>query len=333
MMLMMMSLKSICTSRNFSFLTVTNTLNYLPLHLGGLIKFRNSENTQIQTRMLSGLMRVQGRQLQLLSATEDEHRGLHVDMQDPMDSHLFASSLRSSLSYWTQLGKRAVWIKLPIQHNNLIEAAVKEGFWYHHAEPRYVMLAKWLPQDEPNTLPANASHRVSVGAFVINDKKQVLVVQEKNGMLRGKGVWKFPTGMANQGEDICAAAVREVKEETGIDTKFVQVLTFSTFKFLKIHREHHMAFFHKSDLFFVCLLQPLSFNIQVQETEVEAAQWMPFEEYAMQLFVQRYELLRYMVKICKARMDGQYSGFPAVAIKPSFRDGRQFIYFNTQASK
>ena len=75
---------------------------------------------------------------------------------------------------------------------------MQEGFRYHHAEPEYVMLTKWLPKDEPNSLPANASHRVSVGAFVINHKKEVLVVQEKNGMLRGKGVWKFPTGMINQ---------------------------------------------------------------------------------------------------------------------------------------
>ncbi|XP_048500858.1 nudix hydrolase 2-like [Beta vulgaris subsp. vulgaris] len=92
---------------------------------------------------------------------------------------------------------------------------------------------------------------------------QVLVVQEKNGTLRGKGVWKFPTGTINEGEDICAAAVREVKEETGIETKFVEMLTFG---------EHHMAFFEKSDLFFVFLLQPLSFNIQVQESEIGAAQ-------------------------------------------------------------
>ncbi|XP_021766651.1 nudix hydrolase 2-like [Chenopodium quinoa] len=270
------------------------------------------------------LYQVQTRQLRLLSATEDEHGGLFVDMQDPMDSHLFASSLRASLSHWTRLGKRGIWIKLPIRHYNLIEAAVKEGFWYHHAEPKYVMLAKWLPQDEPCALPANASHRVTVGAFVINDKKEVLVVQEKNGMLKGKGVWKFPTGTANQGEDICAAAVREVKEETGIETKFEQVLTF---------REHHKAFFQKSDLFFVCFLKPLSYNIKVQESEIEAAQWMPFQEYTAQSFVQRYELLRNMVKICKAKMDGRYSGFPAVPIKPSFKEGRDIIYFNNnQAS-
>ncbi|XP_057537599.1 nudix hydrolase 2 [Amaranthus tricolor] len=193
-----------------------------------------------------------------------------------MDSKLFGVSLRSSLSYWTQLGKRGVWIKLAIKHANLIEAALKEGFRYHHAEPEYVMLTKWLPKDEPNSLPANASHRVSVGAFVINHKKEVLVVQEKNGMLRGKGVWKFPTGMINQGEDICAAAAREVKEETGVITDFLDLLGL---------RQHHKAFFLKSDLFFVCLLQPLSSNIQVQESEIEAAQvYLNIIQYLLEIY-------------------------------------------------
>ena len=39
-----------------------------------------------------------------------------------------------------------------------------------------------------------------------------------------------------------------------------------------IYRQSHKSFFEKSDLFFVCLLQPLSFDIQIQESEIEAAQ-------------------------------------------------------------
>ncbi|PRQ16710.1 putative hydrolase [Rosa chinensis] len=55
------------------------------------------------------------------------------------------------------------------------------------------------------------------------------------------------------GEDITVAAVREVKEETGIDAKFSEVLAF---------RQAHKLFFEKSDLFFVCMMHPLSFEIQ-----------------------------------------------------------------------
>jgi 8-oxo-dGTP pyrophosphatase MutT (NUDIX family) len=32
-----------------------------------------------------------------------------------------------------------------------------------------------------------------------------------------------PTGLVEQGEDACAAAIRELKEETGVDAKFLGV--------------------------------------------------------------------------------------------------------------
>lgn len=49
----------------------------------------------------------------------------------------------------------------------------QEGFKYHHAEESYVMLTYWIP-DGPCMLPANASHQVGVGGFVINDKNEVM---------------------------------------------------------------------------------------------------------------------------------------------------------------
>lgn len=50
---------------------------------------------------------------------------------------------------------------------------LKEGFRYHHAEPDYLMLVCWIP-DTIDTLPTNASHRVGIGAFVMNHKREVL---------------------------------------------------------------------------------------------------------------------------------------------------------------
>lgn len=50
---------------------------------------------------------------------------------------------------------------------------LQAGFRFHHAEPDYLMLVNWIP-NTPDTLPANASHRVGVGAFVINNNKEVV---------------------------------------------------------------------------------------------------------------------------------------------------------------
>lgn len=48
----------------------------------------------------------------------------------------------------------------------------QQGFWYHHAEPTYLMLAYWIPTTA-HTLPANASHTVGIGAFIMNNKREV----------------------------------------------------------------------------------------------------------------------------------------------------------------
>ncbi|KAI7746504.1 hypothetical protein M8C21_026242 [Ambrosia artemisiifolia] len=260
----------------------------------------------------------------VLPAKDDDHGGVTVDMsttqqQQPMDPVLFTSSLKASLLYWKQQGKKGVWIKLPIEHVNLIEPAVKEGFYYHHAEPDYLMLVHWIPVTN-NTLPPNATHRVGVGAFVMKEDGQVLVVQEKGGKLRGTGVWKFPTGVVEEGEDICDAAVREVKEETGIDAKFVEILAF---------RQSHKKFFEKSDLFFMCMLQPLSFDIQKQDREIAAAQWMSFEEYAAQDFVQKNDLPKYVAEICLAKRNKHYAGFSPVSTISSFSKSQSNLYLNT----
>ncbi|KAL2969980.1 hypothetical protein AAZX31_15G113700 [Glycine max] len=185
------------------------------------------------------------------------------------------------------------------------------------------MLVYWIPES-PSTIPANATHRVGVGSFVMNEKQEVLVVQENSGLFQGTGVWKFPTGVVDQGEDICVAAVREVKEETGVDSEFVEVLAF---------RQSHNSFFEKSDLFFMCMLRPLSSDIQAQRLEILNAQWMPFEEYAAQPFIQKSELLKYINDTCLAKMGGQYSGFSPVSTSSNFSDQKNYLYLSAGALK
>lgn len=93
-------------------------------------------------------------------------------------------------------------------------------------------------------------------------------------------------------------------------------------------RQSHKSFFDKSDLFFVCMLQPLSFDIHKQDAEIEAAQWMPFEQYAAQPFVHGHELLRYISDICSAKMEGRYTGFSSVPTVTSFSQKNTYLYMN-----
>ncbi|KAH6822744.1 nudix hydrolase-like protein 10 [Perilla frutescens var. hirtella] len=254
---------------------------------------------------------------QVLPSYEDEHGGVIVEMKEAMDPNDFALILRCSLSQWKLQGKKGVWIKLPIKLVNLAETAVKEGFLYHHAEPHYLMLVNWIP-DTPNTIPANATHRLRIGAIVLNEKRELLVVLEKHGKFKGTGIWKIPTGIVDEGEDIFSGATREVKEETGVDTEFIDVLAF---------RQMHKTFFEKSDLFFLCMMRPLSFDIQIQDSEIDGAQWMPIDEYAAQPFAQQHSFFKYAADICLAKVEKGYTGFTP---RPTtfFNDQISYLYVN-----
>ena len=58
--------------------------------------------------------------------------------------------------------------------------------------------------------------KVIVNVIVKQDNK-VLMVQEAFG--DGKGMWNFPAGHLDEGENIFAGAIREAKEETGYDVR------------------------------------------------------------------------------------------------------------------
>lgn len=72
------------------------------------------------------------------------------------------------------------------------------------------------------------------------------------------------------GEDIKDAAVREVKEETGIDATFESMVTL---------RHTHNMMFENSDIYVIVLLKATSETIIKADIEIKACQWMPIDEY------------------------------------------------------
>lgn len=225
----------------------------------------------------------------VLKHAGDRYDGVVISTSDlPSDGSEFQSTLATSLEYWRNTKRRGIWLKIPISKSNLIAPAVECGFVFHHAEHDYLMLNHWLSTDE-NRMPANCTHQVGVGCVIVHQGK-LLLVQEKNGPLRGMGVWKLPTGLSDAGEDLCDAAVREVLEETGVKTEFVSILSI---------RQSHTALFGKSDLFFICLLKPKTLQIHPQAAEIVACEWIDAEVYLKQpfflkspLFSQVHEQLR-----------------------------------------
>jgi len=85
---------------------------------------------------------------------------------------------------------------------------------------------------------------------------------------------EIPGGLAELGEHLDEAAVREVKEETGINVRFKNVLSM---------RHTHGVQFNRSDLYFVCLMEPIESvdengNVVIPEpvaeaNEISAVRW------------------------------------------------------------
>jgi len=259
----------------------------------------------------------------------DMYDGLIIDPDTlPTSTTDFVDALGASVPAWQEAGFRGIWLKVPISKAHYIGHAVDAGFEYHHAEPGYLMLTQWLPMTE-NKLPPNASHQVGVGAFVFDkETRRVLVVQEKNGPLKGKKVWKMPTGLVQAGEDITEAAQREVQEETGIKTKFHSVLAM---------RQAHGLAFGKSDMFFVVALDPVqpasAQTIVPQEDEVDAAAWISLEEYTSIEFHLQRPLLKKIMEKCTAYAKGQYSGLGGYKLSSGFSQRNDLLLFGEGAEE
>ncbi|EIM08165.1 MutT/NUDIX family protein [Planococcus antarcticus DSM 14505] len=75
-------------------------------------------------------------------------------------------------------------------------------------------------------MATNKRGNVWLGAagLVVNSKGQWLVVKKRYGGLHGK--WSLPAGFVDGTETIGQAALREVKEETGIDCELIGMIGF-----------------------------------------------------------------------------------------------------------
>ncbi|KAK6944889.1 Pre-nudix hydrolase domain [Dillenia turbinata] len=250
-----------------------------------------------------------------LDAWDDEYEGVIIDSTSlPSSANAFASTLRASLSFWKAKGKRGVWLKIYLEQADLVPIAIQEGFDYHHAEPGYVMLTHWV-SEEPCMLPASPSHQIGIAGFV-------LVVKEKCPCSCA-GVWKLPTGYINKSEEIFSGAVREVKEETGISTTFLEMVAF---------RHVHLVAFEKSDLLFVCMLKPLSFEITIDEKEIQAAKWMSLDELVEQPFYTEDQMSRKIIDICMARFEDRSLGFNPHQLVSKIDGKLTFLYYHNSTS-
>ena len=192
----------------------------------------------------------------------------------------FAASFSSLITSLTTSGIRSVLVSIPGSHARLVEGVLgHEAFALHHVDPEAntVVLGAWLEEGH-SRLPEYATHSVGCGGLVLGPDESILVVREHGDLRKasdgseGVGQWKLPGGAADLGEDLPSAAVREVWEETGVETEPIGLIAL---------RQAHGFRFGRSDLYFVFALAPVNgVDIDRCRDEIYDAKWMGVREYA-----------------------------------------------------
>lgn len=64
--------------------------------------------------------------------------------------------------------------------------------------------------------------KVAVGTIIADERRHIVLV--KRAIEPGYGKWVFPGGYVDRGEDVQSAAVREAREEAGLDVRLDRLL-------------------------------------------------------------------------------------------------------------
>jgi 8-oxo-dGTP diphosphatase len=158
-----------------------------------------------------------------------------------------------------------IWIYIDINKSDYISITTKRGFVFHSCNEDYILVVKRLKENA--IIPTASNHTLGVGAVVINDKNELLVIKER---ISTAG-YKLPGGHIDDAELITTALEREVLEETGIIVEFESIISLG-------HFYPHQ--FHKSNLYILCTAIAKSSKINIQDShEIIDAKWLNVDEY------------------------------------------------------
>ncbi len=120
---------------------------------------------------------------------------------------------------------------------------------------------------------------VGVGTVILQDDKIILV---KRRAEPGKGRWTVPGGSVRLSEKVRDAAIREAKEESGLDTEIIDDRPLDVFDSI-VSDDNGRTKYHFTLLEF--LAKPKGGSLQAAEDAADA-RWVPLGE------VKNYDLTR-----------------------------------------
>lgn len=118
--------------------------------------------------------------------------------------------------------------------------------------------------------------KLAAGGIIVDDStgvRRVLLVHRP-----GYDDWSFPKGKLEAGETVEQAALREVKEETGLKCRIIRELAITRYRY----RTRTTGRLRPKSVHYF-LMERLSRRIKVPVEEVDSAEWFEIEEAARTL--------------------------------------------------
>ncbi len=121
---------------------------------------------------------------------------------------------------------------------------------------------------------SRGKRQVSSGGLVYHDREgKIEVALILRRASSGQPVWTLPKGWVEPGESLEDAALREVKEETGVTARIIDNLGDIRYQF---YSKEEKSYIQKTVHFY--LMEYLSGDTADHDHEVEEVGWFPLEE-------------------------------------------------------
>jgi ADP-ribose pyrophosphatase YjhB (NUDIX family) len=204
----------------------------------------------------------------MLETKKDLYNGLIVETESILSS---VSDFKNDLTLLLETSKKQkialLWLDLTTNQHEHIAFALSLGFEFHNCEAKRTTLTLQVIKNA--YIPVPPTHTIGVGAVVINEKNELLMVRDR--IHTSHSIYKLPGGMLEHAQSLEEGVVREVWEETGIKAKLIKMVSVLN---------SHPFTFNKSNMYVVFQLEALSSQINVIDThEIEFALWMPLDEF------------------------------------------------------
>ena len=223
----------------------------------------------------------------MLSVKEDLYNGLIVETESiPLSVSTFKTSLQELIAQAANKKIALLWLDLNSIQAQHLAAALEMGFEFHNCEAQRVTLTYQVTKGA--YIPVAPTHTIGVGAVVINEKNELLMVRDR--IHTSNSIYKLPGGMLEHSQSLEEGVVREVWEETGIEAKLIKMVSVLN---------SHPFTFNKSNMYIVFQLEALSSKINVIDThEIEKALWLPLKD-----FFENDEISEFQKSLVQAGLD------------------------------